>query len=224
MNRFPTAVAILASLSVGVAVHADTADPDPARFVAEIEAFARWDSKNAVPANAILFVGSSSIRGWSTADAFPGLPVVNRGFGGSELSDVIHYYEQVIRPYAPTRVFLYAGDNDIAAGKSADQVFDDYRELAGRVQSDFPESELVFLAIKPSKARWDKWPVMAEANRMIREYADGHANLGYVDVATPLLDENGEPRDVYIFDGLHLDERGYDLWQQVLAPYLDQGD
>jgi lysophospholipase L1-like esterase len=217
-------MAALAVLISGAAFSADVPDPDPERFAEAIDSFSRWDSKNAVPANAILFVGSSSIRGWSTADAFPGLPVINRGFGGSELSDVIHYYEQVIRPYAPIRIFLYAGDNDIAAGKSAHQVFDDYRELVGRVQSDFPETELVFLAIKPSKARWDKWPVMAEANRMIREHADGHENLGYVDVATPLLDDSGEPKDVYVADGLHLNARGYDLWQQAIAPYVDQGD
>lgn len=224
MIRTGIAIAALAVLISGAACSADVSDPDPARFAGEIEAFARWDSKNAAPANAFLFVGSSSIRGWSTADAFPGLPVVNRGFGGSELSDVIHYYERVIRPYTPIRIFLYAGDNDIAAGKSAHQVFEDYRELVGRVRSDLPESELVFLAIKPSKARWAKWPVMAEANRMIREYADGQENLGYVDVATPLLDENGEPKDVYLADGLHLNARGYDLWQQALAAYLDQGN
>ncbi len=224
MIRIRLAVAVFAALSLGAAVHADVPDPDPARLVGEIEAFARWDGKNAVPADAILFVGSSSIRGWPTADAFPGLPVINRGFGGSQLSDVIHFYDQVIRPYAPSRIFLYAGDNDVAAGKSAQQVFDDYLRLVGRIQSDFPASELVFLAIKPSKARWDKWPVMAEANRMIREYADAHANLGYVDVATPLLDENGKPKDVYVTDGLHLNGRGYDLWRRALAPHLDPGD
>ena len=201
---------------------AEAPDPDPGRFAATIASFASWDSKNAVPADAIVFVGSSSIRYWPTAMAFPGKPVINRGFGGSELSDVLHYYDQVIRPYAPAQIVLYAGDNDIGRGKTAVQVFDDFRELAGRVARDFPGAELVFIAIKPSKARWALWPAMTEANRLIKEYSEERPNLGFADLASPLLDEAGEPRDVYLDDGLHLNEWGYALWQQALLPFLDQ--
>ena len=218
--RTNAAFVLAGLLACGIAFAADAPDPDPSRFSGEIDAFALWDSKNAVPEHAILFVGSSSIRYWPTALAFPGKPIVNRGFGGSELSDVIHYYDRVIAPYAPAKIFLYAGDNDIANGKGARQVFEDYKELATRVRADFPDTELVFLSIKPSDARWKKWPTMAEANKLIREYTATDPKLRYVDVASILLGDDGLPKDVYILDGLHLNEDGYRLWQQVIAPLL----
>ena len=202
-------------------VCSEVADPDPGRFAASINEFVAWDRKNSFPENAYLFVGSSSIRLWPTAAAFPGRPIINRGFGGSEISDVIHYYEQVIRPYSPQRIFLYVGDNDIGRGKTAEQVFEDFRELAELLKVDLPDAELVFIAIKPSKLRWDKWPVMAEANRMVQEYAAERPRLGYADLATPLLDRKGKPKDVFMEDGLHLDEEGYRLWQEALVPFLD---
>ncbi|MDG2375691.1 MAG: hypothetical protein P8M18_05000, partial [Woeseiaceae bacterium] len=114
-------------LCLGSEAYADAPDPDPGRFTNAIETFSVWDNKNSFPEGAILFVGSSSVRFWSTATAFPGKPIINRGFGGSEISDVIHFYAQVIKPYAPTKIFLYAGDNDIAHGKMAVQVFEDYK-------------------------------------------------------------------------------------------------
>ncbi|MEJ2256628.1 MAG: GDSL-type esterase/lipase family protein, partial [Woeseiaceae bacterium] len=140
--------------------------------------------------------------------------------GGAELSDVAHYYERVIRPYAPSRVFLYAGDNDIAAGKSAAQVFEDFRNLADRLARDFPGTELVFISIKPSPARWTVWPTMQEANRLVAEYASGREHLYFADLATPLLDADGRPKDVYVEDGLHLNAAGYALWQAALAPFV----
>ena len=214
------AVAVLLAALSGPAPAGEVPDPDPERFADAIAAFVAWDSKNAVPESPLLFVGSSSIRLWPTAAAFPGLPVVNRGFGGSELSDILHYYDRVIRPYAPSQIVLYAGDNDVAAGKSAERVFADFRRIADRVATDFPNTELVFISIKPSKARWQFWPVMQEANRLVAAYAEGRERVRYADLATPLLDNSGQPKDVYLDDGLHLDARGYDLWQAALAPYM----
>ena len=205
----------------GGMVRADAPDPDPGRFAKSIENFVAWDSKNSFPGQSILFVGSSSIRMWPTATAFPGKPIINRGFGGADISDVIHFYDKVIRPYVPNKIFLYAGDNDIGRGKTATQVFEDYKELALKVRGDFPDTELIFISIKPSKARWAKWPTMAEANQLIREHADRHKKLGYADLATPLLDDDGNPRDVFVDDGLHLNEYGYALWQGALAPHLE---
>ena len=219
MHAFVIVIALC--LCFGSEAYADAPDPDPGRFAKSIETFSVWDSKNSFPENAILFVGSSSVRFWPTAAAFPGKPIINRGFGGSEITDVIHFYDQVIRPYAPAKIFLYAGDNDIGRGKTADQVFEDYQELVEIVQSDIPTVDLIFISIKPSKQRWDKWPQMMEANRMILEHSESHPNLGYADLATPLLDAEGNLRDVFIDDGLHLNEYGYFLWQKALAPYLD---
>lgn len=211
---------LLCLACLATAAHADVADPDPGRFAEEIAAFAAWDSKNAAPADPILFVGSSSIRLWSTAEAFPGYPVINRGFGGSELSDAIHFYDVLVKPFSPAKIFLYEGDNDIERGKSAEQVLEDFKQFADMVAADFPGTELVFLSIKPSTARWDKWPVMREANRMVREHAERQPNLAYADVATPLLDASGGPGDFFVADGLHLNERGYALWREAIAPYL----
>ena len=221
MSRLVYAVVIVANVLLRQPVYAEAPDPDPERFAEAIETFAVWDSKNSFPEDAILFVGSSSVRLWPTAAAFPGKPIINRGFGGSEISDVIHFYKQIIWPYMPTKIFLYAGDNDIGHGKTADQVFEDYKELVELLRTDLPDSELIFISIKPSKQRWDWWPTMVEANRMVREYANEHASLGYADLATPLLDEDGLPKDVYVEDGLHLNDQGYDLWREALAPYLD---
>ena len=221
MNKSWCAAFLVATVAVMQAVAAEGPDPDPARFSEEIDTFVTWDSKNSFPQGGILFVGSSSIRLWPTAIAFPDKPIINRGFGGSELSDVIHFYEQVIKPYSPSRIFLYAGDNDIGYGKSADQVFEDYLEIVARLQKDLPESELVFISIKPSSARWDKWPEMARANRMVSEYALDHNNLGFADLATPLLESDGNPKDVFVEDGLHLNEEGYRLWRKALAPFLE---
>jgi hypothetical protein len=154
MLRDVYACILIAALCLGQAVCAEAPDPDPGRFAETIETFAVWDSKNSFPEDAILFVGSSSVRLWPTAIAFPG-------------------------------------------------------------------TEFIFISIKPSKQRWANWPTMAEANRMVRKYAEGHPRLGYADLATPLLDKNGRPKDVFVEDGLHLNEQGYKLWQQALAPYLE---
>ncbi|MGI9232240.1 MAG: SGNH/GDSL hydrolase family protein [Woeseiaceae bacterium] len=221
MNMHVAAAFFVATFSLSQAVGAESPDPDPGRFAKSIETFVAWDSKNSFAEHGILFVGSSSVRLWPTAMAFPGKPVINRGFGGSELSDVIHYYEQVIKPYSPSKIFLYVGDNDIAGGKTAEQVFEDYKELVELLRADLPDSRLVFISIKPSKDRWEKWPIMADANSMVYEYAARHPKLAYADLATPLLDDNAEPKDVFVDDGLHLNEEGYRLWQEALAPFLD---
>ena len=221
MTKTLRATLLFIACAVAAVANADAPDPDPARFDDAIQAFVDWDSKNALPEDPILFVGSSSVRLWSTAKAFPGKPIINRGFGGSELSDVIHFYDQVVKPYSPRKIFLYAGDNDIANGKSAEQVFEDYKAFVAMLREDLPDTELVFISIKPSKDRWAKWPVMASANRMVREYAAKLPGLEYADLAAPLLGNDGLPKDVYVDDDLHLNEEGYRLWQEALAPYLD---
>ena len=109
---------VIALFSLAPAL-AEVPDPDPERFSDEIAAFEAWDAKNATPDDAILFVGSSSIRLWSTAEAFPDKPVVNRGFGGSELSDVMHFFDVLVARHTPTTIVLYEGDNDIEHGKPA---------------------------------------------------------------------------------------------------------
>jgi len=199
------------------------ADPDPNRFAEEIKAFREWDSKNAVPAEPVLFVGSSSIRMWRTHDSFPDLPVVNRGFGGSQISDVIHFTDRLVFPYKPRVIVFYAGDNDIASGKSAQRVFEDYRKFVGIVHAKLPEARIIFLAIKPSESRWSFWPETRKANELVQGWSRKDNRLFFADLATPLLGPEGRCRnELFLGDKLHLNAAGYGVWTQALTPVLRQ--
>jgi lysophospholipase L1-like esterase len=211
----------LTSLVSGVAAAtaSELPDLDPLRFATEIMAFQDWEAKNTLPEGGILFVGSSSIRMWPTAMAFPNKVIINRGFGGAEFPDLFYYYERVITRYAPAKILLYVGDNDVSRGKSADAVFADYLKLVDGIQRDLPDTELHFISVKPSPARWHHWPVMLDINRRVAAHAADDPQLGYVDLASSLL-VDGEPGPFYIFDGIHLNEAGYEGWRQVLAPII----
>lgn len=197
---------------------------DPAFFADEIAAFAEQDRATPPPAAPIVFVGSSSIRLWSTLarDMAP-LPVLNRGFGGSQLAHVVYYAEETILRYAPRAVVVYAGDNDLDASsaKTADDVAADFARLVEIVRARLPETRLYFLSIKPSKLRWARWPEMQRANALIAARCARDPRLAFVDVATVLLGANGQPRDeVYRFDGLHLNETGYAEWTRIVRARL----
>ena len=196
----------------------------PERFARDIDTFRDWDEKNAAPADAVLFVGSSSIRLWSTAVDFPDLPVINRGFGGSQIPDVLHYLDDVALKYRPAVVVLYAGDNDINSGRTPEQVLDDYRTFVGRIRAARADTRVVYIPIKPSIARWKLWPTMARANELVREYSDTDAALFYADVATPMLPADGSapPADLFVADGLHLSADGYAIWTAAVRPVIDR--
>ncbi len=127
-------------------------DPDPARFASQIDEFAKQDEAQRPAPGGVVFVGSSSIRRWDLDTSFPGMPVLNRGFGGSQYSDALHYFDRVVVPYAPKLIVLYEGDNDLAAGKSPERVADDFRSFAHRTHEALPEALLIVLSIKPSPA------------------------------------------------------------------------
>ncbi len=199
------------------------ADPDPNRFAAEIKAFAEWDSRNAVPAHPVLFVGSSSIRLWRTHESFPDLPVVNRGFGGAQICDILHFADRVVFPYKPSIIVFYAGDNDLAAGKSAPRIFDDWRRFIGLVHGRLPATRIVFLGIKPSQARWSLWPEARKANDLLADLCKSDNRLVFTDLGTPLLGPDGLPMaDLFLKDQLHLNAQGYALWSRALAPVLQK--
>ena len=216
---------LLSILSAAAAVQAGhpSADPDPNRFAGDIDAFAQWDSKNAFPAEPVLFVGSSSIRMWRTRQGFPDQPVINRGFGGSHISDVLHFADRIVLPYQPRVIVFYAGDNDVAGGKSAQRVRDDYRRFVDLVGARLPQTRLIFVTIKPSGQRWALWPEMARANDLVRDLCDKDDRLFFADLATPLLDSDGKPDDqLFLADRLHLSPQGYAVWNRALAPILNQ--
>ncbi len=199
------------------------ADPDPNRFAPEIKAFAEWDSRNAVPADPVLFVGSSSIRLWRTHESFPDLPVVNRGFGGSQVCDIIHFADRVVFPYKPSAIVFYAGDNDLAAGKSASRVFQDCRRFIGLVHARLPATRIVLLSVKPSRARWSLWPEAQKANDLLAGFCKSDNRLFFTDLGTPLLGPDGMPAaDLFLKDQLHLNDRGYSVWGKALTPVLQK--
>ncbi len=204
-------------------LEAQVADPDPQRFAEAFADFAEWDSKNYVPENGIVFVGSSSIVRWNSAESFPGLPIINRGFGGSQASDVPHWVEKSVLQYDPEVVVYYEGDNDVNAGKKADQVFADIREFSEAVLAHDPTTQIIILSVKPSPSRWQYWAESQAINRMIQQYADSKPTVQYVDVGTPMLGADGQPmRHLYVEDMLHMTPAGYEIWNRVLAPVLGQ--
>lgn len=210
-------------LSAGAIHAAEPAESASRKWEQAIRQFELADRQDAPPEGAVLFVGSSSIRLWPTRQAFAGLSVINRGFGGSQIADVNYYLQRIVIPYAPRAVVLYAGDNDVAAGKTAVQVANDFRTFAQRVHRHLRQTTIVFVSIKPSIARWKLWPEMNDANRRIREYVQQDERLRFADIATPMLDVNDRPRpELFLDDGLHLNDRGYAVWNRVVGACLDE--
>lgn len=227
MFRFIILLALASIAACGFAARAagpappHKPDPDPARFESDIQAFEAWDRKNSPPRDAVLFVGSSSIRMWPTAESFPGLAVINRGFGGSHASDVNDFAERIVLKYAPRMIVFYAGDNDIAAGKPPEQVAGDFERFVDLVHAKLPNVKIIYLPIKPSLARWKLWPQIKESNALVAKFVDGKRLLAYVDTATPMLGANGQPRpELFIQDGLHMNAQGYQIWSDLLRDKL----
>ncbi|WP_185817009.1 SGNH/GDSL hydrolase family protein [Hymenobacter metallilatus] len=195
----------------------------PTQWAAELRAFARQDSLTPPPTKPILFYGSSSIRKWeSLRQDFPGRAVLNRGFGGSRFPDALYYFDTLVVAHQPRQVVLYEGDNDIGSGATAQEVFQSFRAFEQLMQQRLPKVPLVFLAIKPSPARWALYPQVQEANHLIREYIQQHPKyLRYVDTATPLLGANGRPQpQFYVADSLHMTPAGYRIWTRVVGKAL----
>ncbi len=217
----PLCSPLAASAPAAIIAAAPPEGPAPARFESEIAAFEKWDHQNAVPRDPILFVGSSTIRLWQTANAFPDLPVINRGFGGSTTTDVNHFAERIVFKYNPRVIVFYSGDNDIAAGRTPDRVFNDFQTFANSVRERLPNTQLIYLAIKPSTARWKLWPKMQEVNTRVKELTQQNDHLTYIDTAPPLLAPDGQPqKTLFRDDGLHMNPRGYAAWNKLLAPVL----
>ncbi|CAN5156847.1 SGNH/GDSL hydrolase family protein [soil metagenome] len=197
--------------------------PDPSfPFSTEIEDFAKANAEMAIP-DATLFLGSSSIRLWNVEDSFPKLRVINRGFGGATTPDVLHYYERLRPRESPRSVIVYVGENDLSAGASPDKVAADILTLLGRLRSDFPRARIACLSLKPSPIRWTSYPKMQAVNGLIASRARA-MGFDYLEVGGVLLATDGLP-DASLFraDGLHMNPRGYALWNRLVADWLNAG-
>lgn len=191
------------------------------RWEPSIQKFEEQDKADPPPKNAILFVGSSSIRKWDIGESFPRLTTINRGFGGSEIADSIHFADRIILKHKPSVIALYAGDNDIGRGKSAETVTKDFQEFVSRVHKDLPQSKIVFIAIKPSIKRWNLVDQMRKANVAIRKLCEDSDRLEFADIDTPMIGDDGKPKpELFEKDGLHLNAEGYKVWAKVLRPLI----
>jgi lysophospholipase L1-like esterase len=195
------------------------ADPSPDRWEAEIARLEASDRDQPPVAGGIVFAGSSSIRLWDLPRSFPGLKAANKGFGGSSIADNTRYAQRLILPWKPARIVFYAGDNDIASGRSPENVAADFKEFAGLIHAALPDCRIHFISIKPSPARWKFWPQAREANRLIKEFcqADERKRLVFVDIVPTLLGSDGQPHiEFFRDDKLHLNDAGYAEWTKVI--------
>jgi lysophospholipase L1-like esterase len=188
----------------------------------EIRRFEESDRVTPPPTGGIVFVGSSSIRLWRSLDTdFPGLPVINRGFGGSTFPEAIHYLSRIVLPYRPRTIVVYEGDNDLTFNWGPGQVASDYRTFVRLVRDSLPNTRIVFISLKPSPSRWHLVDQQREANRLVRRIVARDTLQTYVDVFTPMLGANGRPRpELFVADSLHMTPAGYAIWRTQVAPHL----
>ncbi|MGC4027404.1 MAG: SGNH/GDSL hydrolase family protein [Steroidobacteraceae bacterium] len=219
----------LCSLGLGTSMGAPpsvqprSVPPADSRWKASFDAFAAADRRQAPAPGGILFVGSSSIRLWDGLERdFQGSPVLKRGFGGSRMVDVAAHVDQLVLPYKPRLIVVYAGDNDLAEGRTPQQVLDSFQQFVERVRAQLPDTRIAFLSIKPSPRRAALMPQAMQANALVASYAAAMPNLDFIDVYSRMLDGEGRPRgDLYGSDALHLNEAGYALWRSAIAPHLE---
>ncbi|MGG9962645.1 GDSL-type esterase/lipase family protein [Ferruginibacter sp. SUN106] len=201
---------------------ANSANAQP--FANDIAAFKKQDSIAFPPKNAILFVGSSSFTKWKDVqNYFPGYPIINRGFGGSVLNDVIRYEKDIIFPYQPKQIVIYCGENDVASSDtvSGKIVLERFKKLYTDIRQQFPTTSIVFISLKPCPSRWQMKDRMMDANKRIKKYLKKKKNTRFVSVWKAMLDAEGKPiADIFIEDRLHMNAKGYAIWQKILEPYL----
>jgi lysophospholipase L1-like esterase len=187
-----------------------------------IAKFTHKDSVDMPEPGGILFLGSSSFTIWKdVSDYFPGKYIVNRGFGGSQMSDVLHFKEKLILPYQPKQIVVYVGENDLAAGEAPEAVSEEGKQLVNWTKEQFPEVEFVFLSAKPSPRRWELRDKMKDLNVMLSEFASENEGVEYVNIWEPMLGENGKPKsEIFLKDSLHMNANGYKIWQKELKHYL----
>jgi lysophospholipase L1-like esterase len=195
---------------------------DFSKWENEISAFERMDRTNPPPKGAVLFTGSSTIRLWKTlAQDFADQPVINRGFGGCEIADCAHFAARIIVPYKPRMVFVRAGSNDIHAGKTPEQVYEDFKEFVAKVHAQLPETEIVFISLCPSVARWNQAEKEKRLNQMVEQYAPGVPHVKYIETYTMSLGPDGQPRpELFVADKLHFNSAGYRLLAERVRPFL----
>jgi lysophospholipase L1-like esterase len=208
------------TLAAGLCRSQDSLAP----FYNEIRQFQSADSISRPPRHAILFIGSSSFTKWvDVRDYFPGYTIVNRGFGGSSLPDVIRYANEIVFPYHPKQVVIYCGENDIAGSDTISPltVFNRFRQLFHLIRSRLPGVPIAFVSMKPSPSRKKYWPKMVQANAMVKRFLAGKPATAYIDVYHRMFNKDGSVMsDIFVEDALHMNAKGYAIWKKAIQPYL----
>jgi lysophospholipase L1-like esterase len=192
------------------------------RWEKDIHAFVEMDKSTPPPKGAVLFIGASSTRRWTTlAQDFPEYPVINRGFGGSQIADSTYYADQIVIPYRPRLIVFQAGGNDINAGKKAERVLEDFKAFVAKVRAEVPEVRIAFTGINPSPRRWEQAEEQQKTNRLVREYVRAGKNLDFIELWDQFLGPDGKPReDLFVEDRLHNNAAGYKIRAAVVRPHL----
>jgi lysophospholipase L1-like esterase len=210
---------ILCSLTLVYAIAVQAQEPP---FYNDIQKFKQLDSASRPPKNAIVFTGSSSFTRWNDVqERFPGFTIINRGFGGSKLPDVIRYADDVIFKYNPKQVVLYCGENDAAENAPADTILSRVKTLYGMIRSRLPKASFVFVSMKPSPSRTSVKQEVIRGNQLIKDFLAKEKNTAYVDVYSKMLNSAELPvPELFVSDSLHMNAKGYDIWQTAIRPYL----
>ncbi len=201
------------------------AQNDLNRFEEDIAAFEAEDKQNGYQPDAILFTGSSSIRMWKTlAKDMAPIPVLNRGFGGSTIPEVLYYADRIILPHRPKIIVFYCGENDLSNDETKSVLaLKSFKKFHTYMEEHLPETKVFFLAIKPSIKRWNYWTKLSDANEKINKYINKIDNYYFIDTASEMLDENGMVlQDIFIEDNLHMNGKGYEIWTNTLKPELEK--
>lgn len=197
---------------------ADQPPADPARFATEVASLEKRDASTPPPQNGILFIGSSNIRKWPLAESFPGLPVINHGFGGSQLSDSVFYFDRLVTPFHPKLVVLHAGGNDLAAGRSPAQITADLQAFIAKLHSALPGVRLIYVGLIPAPIREGLRDQYHETTRLVRALVRHDRLVTFIDPEKALLSEEGEIRpELYIEDHLHLNAKGYEILTRLVS-------
>jgi len=222
--RFAVAASFAGILAAGCASAPPETPAAPNPFESAIVAFEQSDAAQRPTRCATLFVGSSSIRFWSSlAQDFPERRVINRGFGGSTISDVNHFFSRVAAPYSPREIVFYAGENDLNAGKSPEAVFADFKTFMDLKKKALGDTPVWFISAKPSKLRLAQLPAQTRLNDMVAELARTRKDLAYIDVVNVMMTPEGAPKDIFVADDLHMTPAGYALWTPVVKAALEAG-
>jgi lysophospholipase L1-like esterase len=195
---------------------------DFSQWEKDVAAFEAADRTNPPPKDATLFVGSSTIVRWTTLqEDFPNQRVINRGFGGNQIVDSTHFADRMIVPYRPRRIFLRAGGNDLHAGKSPEQVFQDFKDFVATIHAKLPNTEIVYISLAPSIARWEERDATKKLNALVEDYVNKGRRLKYIETYDTTLDAKGQPRpELFVEDKLHFSPEGYKLLIERVKPFV----